>query len=246
MKQLTLGADIEFMLRAIGESNLFVPACGLFGGTKDAPLPFPNMPDGFMYQEDGAALEVNIPICQTIDEFIQAVRTVRGLARNLARDRGLTIVDADTVDFGTRMRPDIHANAFAIGCNPDSDAYSVSEFRDRFNIESFGTKRFAGAHIHVGFDKALVTAREMVRKMDEFLYIKPLISQGERLKFYGYPGLYRDKPYGAEYRSLGPLWTSNISRKAPVIRGLMALSDWYDGVVYNAEKEENNAVKAVA
>ena len=241
MRSLTFGADIEYLLRTKDTGSPW-PACGLFGGTKTEPKQFPGMPEGFMYQEDGAALEVNIPICNSIPEFVQAVRRVRTAAAMLADNIGLMICDEDTLEYGDMLDPAIVPQAFEIGCLPDSDAYSAQDKRDRFDIAEFGRERFAGAHIHIGFEKSLIGVRDFVRQMDVCFYVNELISKGNRRKFYGQPGIYRDKPYGVEYRSLGPQWTSGLTGVSRLTRGLRELEAYYTSIATEVAADEAQAV----
>lgn len=94
--------------------------------------------------------------------------------------------------------------AHAIGCEPFINAYTdslsvPSPYQDNY--------RFAGGHIHIGYDKASLPPHMLIKLLDkELLPLDPNKDSPRRSKFYGAAGSYRDKPYGVEYRSLSNFW----------------------------------------
>lgn len=200
--ELTFGADIEFAVMKVDNPKINY-ATGYFGGTKEHPIQFPNQPQGYMYQEDGVMLELNIPICHSVEEFRESITHMKGLAEQLAKDRGFVLTKQQTVNLG-HLDPMEVPRAFLVGCSPDWDAYGPFE-RPPFQAQDMGIFRHAGGHIHVGYDVSECPQHLFIRAMD--WYLRAAVGQSQkvssqRVPFYGYEGLYRPKDYGVEYRTL--------------------------------------------
>lgn len=195
------------------ESKLqFLPITGLLGGTKQSPVP---MRPGnvnwkqYLMQEDGAAVEFNVPPATTSTSFGNSINTaVRELEAILKRKELLPLKDVRSVTLSKE-----HLEKFPslniIGCDPDICAYSGDQ-KPRI-IPDLGLNRGCGGHIHVGYDKELVPPQILAKLLDITLSLPTLKhdKQGWRRHVYGVPGLYRDKPYGVEYRPLSSFWIWN-------------------------------------
>lgn len=221
---VTLGADPEMFVRNIPGSqlhkgfrdkgNVIVPVCGLVGGTKETPIQFPlAQVAGYKYQEDNVTFEVNIPPCDSVAAFSAAIRRVRELSEGLLAIKGLKPDYArSAVRFGAK---DLQSEqAMTIGCDPDMCAYGGEDdspiSREPFDIKQLGTWRFAGGHVHFGYDvEGLGIPHHVVARLIDACVYLPLINQDKqktRRQFYGLAGLYRPKPYGIEYRTMSNFW----------------------------------------
>lgn len=248
MKGLTFGADVEFFIQH-PDYMYCQPACGLFGGTKEEPIQFPDEREGFMYQEDGCALELNVPIATSVSEFGENIKRMVQLGHALVESKikkatlneGTVIYyvreenhtnkkDVHLEYYGPPLSREKHPNAFVVGCSPDWDAYLLAE-RPLLQIEELGNQRYSGGHIHVGYDVSACPRELFIRCMDS--YLAPVMKDMalnisgcmDRFKFYGSPGVYRPKEYGVEYRSLGGTWP--ISHFKGVMAALTRMEkDW--------------------
>jgi hypothetical protein len=207
----TIGADPELFLINMdtGEST---PAYGLIGGTKEEPIPIPGMEAGYMMQEDGAALEFNIPPQVSSLAFYSCISvTYRTLRRLLESKRLLINANDNYIELSAKYLEDPRSKRF--GCLADTCAYHDTQNwieRTPFTPEQMGSKRYAGGHIHVGYNKDRMPAWVAARFLDCYLGLPSIghdnqIATGRR-ELYGLPGLYREKPYGIEYRTLSNQW----------------------------------------
>lgn len=227
MKGLTFGCDVEYFLKQQGVNNPQA-ACGWFGGTKQEPVQFPGEEKGFMYQEDGCTLELNTPVSTSAVEFKRRVKQMILLAHHLVEIKApsdhMLCLDSPTMYLnsssmsgrGRYIPRKKYPQAYVIGCDPDFDAYLMNQ-RPLMDIGELGDMRFAGGHIHVGYDVAACPRELFVRCMDAYLapIHKKLYDMGDyaanlRFNFYGYPGIFRPKEYGVEYRSLNSMWTTKL------------------------------------
>jgi hypothetical protein len=212
---VTVGADPEVFVRDARGS--YLPIYGQVGGTKENPTRFSPpavyVQEGthncFAYQEDGAALEFNIPPSYSGGYFQYYITSaVDWLNANLLTRKRLVIDYRPEIDLQPRFLE--HPLSQQIGCLHDHYAWDESLAgagyrRKPFTAAAFGTKRFAGFHIHLAYDHSAVPQHIMAKLMD--LYIgAPAVLHGDhqlgRREFYGRAGLYREKPYGIEYRTL--------------------------------------------
>lgn len=119
--------------------------------------------------------------------------------------------------------------AKVFGCDPDMCAYDGPGAKRPPPPIDFGNTRFAGGHIHLGgefncppFVSALFA--------DVFIGL-PLCRIGmlttkERGIWYGKPGIYREKPYGIEYRTPGNMWALDGACRNYVGTLMHSLSDY--------------------
>lgn len=220
--QPTVGADPEIFL--IDRASLqHVPAYGLFGGTKTKPVNMvfdastgyndryavPPDTNKFFYQEDGAALEFNIPPAMYPSHFTYYLReALKWIGRNLLGRHQLMPSFKAEMELAPKFleMPAAHV----IGCVEDhyawdDDLAGRGYRRQAFTTKNFGTKRFAGFHIHVGYNHAEIPHHIAARFLDLYLGVPGLLregKQGDRRLYYGKAGVYRPKDYGIEYRTL--------------------------------------------
>lgn len=211
-----VGHDAEFFLQTAipGTIPAVVPACGLIGGTKEKPLLLENSSYGTTVQEDGVALELGMTPINCWDFINTANNSMREARQWVYNKTTLDLNYASTHAFSKEeLAP--HKQAFVMGCLPDRDAYERGVPRTPFELEMFGTRRFTGGHVHFSYEcdgtginhhtKSGTPTWAVVQMLDAlalfFWYYYGVDYQQNRAKFYGLPGLYRNKPYGVEYRS---------------------------------------------
>lgn len=206
-----IGADPEVFVFRDGK---IVPVCGLVGGTKDNPIKVDiaqnkkGMIGSYAYQEDNVAFEFNIPACSRGADFVDAIRRMRQWMSNFLAEKGLEWRNKAAQKFTANALD--HPLAQVIGCNPDMWAYKqgVGYERQAFNIKQLGNYRYCGGHIHLGYDRKAIPPNIMAQLVDLLITIPHLRfdKQGPRRQFYGLPGVYREKPYGIEYRTFSNFW----------------------------------------
>lgn len=207
--KVTFGADPEFFVRERATGTI-IPACGLFGGDKGSPIILSG--DGG-YLEDGVTIEINVAPQGTISVLRERILGLKSLWEQ--RFPGFELVTEASTDF-TRATLRKHPQAMAIGCNADLCAWGI---RRAPQISDFGTRRFAGGHIHVGLDPwpQGIDPAFVIRWLDVFALFPTLRENTvsvERFEHYGRPGLYRTTSYGVEWRSPDPYWVANRSAVA--------------------------------
>src|SRR6185312_10610088 len=207
---VSLGADPEFFVRSAEDKQVY-PVCGLIGGTKEEPIYWGTKGNngGYAYQEDGCSFEFNIPAAPTYDHMDAYMKQAAKYSISLLASKRLTPHISASFSFKKDQLTDQRANV--LGCSPDLDAYGSNDgatVRKTLDIAQFGTTRFAGGHLHVGYNKAKVPSHAMARLLDVLVALPSLLrdKQGARRQYYGLPGLFRDKTYGIEYRTLSNYW----------------------------------------
>lgn len=197
IENVTIGSDPELFL--IDSSGNAVSSEGLIGGDKESPRQLSDK--GHAVQEDNVMVEFNIPPVIDEDSF------VRELDFCLSEIDKLTEYDLDIVsskEFSKEQLSTPQAEMF--GCSPDFTVWNGS-MNDTPTPPEF--LRFAGGHIHVGFDEPDIrTCDELVKALDLFLGVPAVIMDDDtrRKEFYGSAGRFRDTSYGVEYRTLSNFW----------------------------------------
>ena len=189
-----------------------IPICGLIGGTKEEPILIPGAKDGYLMQEDGTALEFNVPPVNNGIVFAQNVQYALTKLHTFLFKLNLVILPTSTAVFSKQIL-ESYPQAMRLGCSPDYDAYKVAP-RKSFQIDNLEEFRFAGGHIHMSFtNKEKMPNEFIIRLMDIYLGLPTLgiDKQGIRRKFYGQAGLFRPTKYpdattGVEYRTLSNFW----------------------------------------
>lgn len=201
-----VGADPELFLRD-QQGNLRA-SCGLFGGTKDKPLPFGSK--GFALQEDNVALEFNIPPAYNAEMFDKHFEIALAELRQRSGKLGLSLAFEASAVFPSEELKSPGARVF--GCDPDWNAW----FRDWNPMPRSKEKalRSCGGHVHVGCRNFNEEQRvQTVRWMDVLLGVPSLFidKDSRRRELYGNAGALRMKPYGVEYRTLSNFWVADSS-----------------------------------
>lgn len=213
---LAVGADVENFL--IDKDGKPVPCIELIGGTKEAPIPLKELGEGFAVQEDNVLLEYNIPPARTRAIFVYNIMRIQEELRRRVAEKGLIMVPSASMHF-TEAQLD-HPQARRFGCEPDFNVWErrVNDSPKSDSVEA-ATLRTAGGHVHVSFNvngeppkfpEHITEMETVVMGMDVFIGIPSVIldKDKERRKLYGKAGAHRRKPYGIEWRTSSPWWTS--------------------------------------
>ena len=208
---VTIGTDPELFLRDTRTGGV-VPVCGLIGGEKGAPI---DLGDGFGVQEDNVMLEFNTPPTSDVYQFIDYVQSGINRCLDLVRTRNEHLEfdsEHERLFTGQQLQ---HRNAQMFGCSADFDAYKQGmayptvEPSQLVAEELDGQWRFAGGHVHIGYENPLNVPHFVVSSFaDVFLGLPSvgLDKQPMRRGLYGQPGRYRPTSYGIEYRVLSNFW----------------------------------------
>lgn len=198
-----VGCDPELFLK--DANGNWKASCGLFGGSKENPLPFG--PKGFALQEDNVALEFNIPPAWNADMFDSNLEFALTELNTRANALGLGLsINASAVFPPEELA---HPKAQVFGCDPDFNAWDETE-NNRPTSEN-KLLRSCGGHVHVGVKKYdYVQKIELIRLLDVLLGIPSLYldEDTQRRELYGKAGAFRNKQYGVEYRSLSNFWVA--------------------------------------
>lgn len=207
---VTVGADPELFLSDT-RTGSFYPACGLFGGTKDEPLASEG--GAILYHEDNVTLELGWGESKTLPAFLRRVLTAQNVVQTLIREKCpeyVSVCPAPSALFSDLSNV---RGADEFGCSPDYDAYAQGAQCKSFTSRRFkrdeGDWRFAGGHIHIGYDKDQGVPEYVAAMLCDVYLTLPTLSvdpQGLRRRYYGRPGRYRPKPYGLEYRTPSSYW----------------------------------------
>lgn len=199
MKNIKIGADPELFLERDGE---IISAEGMIGGTKENPRPISR--EGHAVQEDNVMVEFNIPACNTKEDFIFNINFVKGYLDTLANMKGCKLNFEPSAELDVKYLLTDQAQEF--GCEPDWNVYLEEE---NYPVESQGTLRCCGGHIHVGYENPSEEKTALIAKaMDMILGLESLSldTDTRRRELYGSAGSFRFKPYGMEYRTLSNFW----------------------------------------
>jgi len=230
-----VGADPELFVA--DENNEVVPICGHVGGDKENPIIVTNKIEAlyptlhraeanligdYAIQEDNVMLEFNIPACGDLSSFSSAIDKMKEYLNSaVLKNKGLHMwLDSPEHVFKTEVL-DKYPQAYTIGCLPDCNAYADGDENDDNRFErppfdglTFGPRRFCGGHLHVQYNHFNVPRHIFAQFMDCVASL-PFLGfdkqRGRRL-FYGMPGIYRNKPYGIEYRTLSNFWLNDRFR----------------------------------
>lgn len=198
---IPIGADPELLLQ--NKTGDFIASCGLFGGTKDNPLP---LTKDIAIQEDNVAIEYNIkPTFRAAGWLSQHTEAI-DLIQKLANNHGLSISPATSASFKTENLGD--SRAWIFGCDPDYNVWSCQTNPRPFSEDE--NLRCVGGHIHIGIGTGYSNKRKIILgRLCDLLIGVPLATYDKDLKrksLYGKAGAIRFKPYGIEYRTPSSIW----------------------------------------
>jgi hypothetical protein len=227
MNQVLIGADPECFLQKVATNKEGIrhwehlPAFGLFGGDKEKPNKMKDLPEGYAYLEDNAALEFNIPPQPTAELFCDAIDTAKGYLRNnLLVPKAYEWSHENTIKLTPKYQKDPRGQR--VGCSPDHDAYlNEGAQREPFTGDSLGNQRYAGGHIHLAYNVGVIPPFVAARFLDIYLTLPwmDFDRQLNRRPVYGKAGLFRPKSYGVEYRTPSNWWVFQPPRVQEVYAG---------------------------
>lgn len=195
---MRLGADPE-IFAVNPQTGKYISVLGKIGGTKDKPIPVPELGNGFTLQEDNVAVELGIPPAASATEYYEHLKKCMDAALDRLKGLSFSMESAAIFDSDELQHP----GAFVFGCEPDFNAWSgdtnPSPCADNPNLRS------AGGHVHV---ETNLDKRAVIKAMDFMLGVPSVIMDEGHLRktLYGKMGAYRPKPYGVEYRTLSNFW----------------------------------------
>jgi hypothetical protein len=207
---ISIGADPEFFLADL--KGNFISSIGKIGGEKGKGVKIGGgLSQHFTWLEDNVAVELNFPQTQGAYDFYHRIVGLWPYVTAMLSKKGLVPKVVPTAKFLKSELMDERAHVF--GCEPDFDAYehNVKEQKPipRACPTPHDNIRYAGGHIHLGFDnKHGIPAHAVAMLCDMYVGLPSLRhdDQGLRRHVYGKAGLYRKKPYGIEYRTMSNWW----------------------------------------
>lgn len=205
-----IGSDPEFFL--VDKEGNPVPSFLFIEGSKHDPQV---MEPGFSVLRDNLLAEGNIPPVDNKEEFIDNMKTLKRIINILASSGDAKITYADIMKYHPMWINTPDGQEF--GCSMYMNAWTGKEVQTPM-LE--GDTRSAGMHIHISYDivdkncgiNKTEFNRLIAKAMDYFVGIPSdqIFYSGERRKFYGALGSYRNTNYGGvEYRSLGGFFTQD-------------------------------------
>lgn len=219
---VSIGADPEFFVKRGTE---FISGHIFPCGSKDKPR---RTGHGFV-QNDGLALELNIPPAKAEAEFVLNFRGVlNDLAEIIAHwdaKREVYLVAEPVAIFSKDMMDRVPQENKTLGCNPDYNAYTLNA-NDTPNADGVMYRTGAG-HLHIGWTKDaegidhFEKCAKLVRQLDYTVGLKTLLFDPEprRRALYGKAGAFRPKPYGLEYRVPSNAWCASEDIARTMFRG---------------------------
>lgn len=195
-----IGADPEIFV--VDGAGMVIPAWTFL------PKKNPRSKDFYDLYWDGWQAEFQTPARACLAFFADEVRAqLKKLW--IALPKGAKLSIANVVPVETDGVPDEYV---ALGCAPSLNAY------DEVSHATFSGQevpvRFAGGHIHFGFDTAHYNpagVKAAVKMMDRIAGLSAVclareLDRPERRRIYGRAGEYRRPKHGLEYRVLSNFW----------------------------------------
>jgi len=184
----TIGADPEFF------------------DIKPCPVGFRETIGDIKIKQDGVCYEAEIPPCKDVVEFVGEVSKLSYFIKHEKFFTSPAYFFTDEELY--------HKSYWEVGCSP---FFVVGKGKVK-PVPYSDHNRFAGGHIHLGYDRSLVDDQVVVMILDKILYDLDPGRNPLRDRFYGQRMAFRPKPYGIEYRSLSSMW---INDPEWIIDGLM-------------------------
>lgn len=229
-RNITIGADPE--LFAYDEKKgMFVSVHDILPGTKGSPC---LVPRGAV-QVDGVSAEFNINPASTEAVFLKSLSVVQKVMTSIIKSKNpdIILLAQPTAHFHPEYWGMLPADALALGCEPDYNAYTKQANPKPETDKPFRT---GSGHIHIGYDGCDNNAPDyvdntcdLVKELDFVLYRQSLKwdKDEERMELYGQPGAFRFKPYGLEYRVLSNRWLASEKTSSFVFRAAKAVTSMF-------------------
>lgn len=248
---ITFGSDPELHLYGVRE-NRMVSALRVLGVDKKTPI---ELEGGARMYADNALIEASMPPEDSVNGMVLRMRdTLTKMSDRIGPSYGLSAHSSEFYDQqeleDARLLPvhqpteeDKQRGHWAVGCNPNWDAYRRKENEIRKFTDTMRTGSF---HIHLGHEMfagelhANPKPKEiLVKVLDIYLGCASVIfdrdpTAAARRRYYGRAGEFRSTPYGIEYRVLG-----NWSLRSPITTRLcFELAEYSVGVVVSGSGQE--------
>lgn len=208
---MKIGIDPEFFIT--DESSRAVNAVRILPGKSINPL----KKNGINFYHDNVLAEFSFPPASTEMEFLEKTSEALRILRNL-----VSPYNVSTQAYAEFDKEEMkHGDAREIGCNPDYDAYTLTQNDLPAQFFAKTNCRSAGGHFHIGGTKTDAVCHPFMKPifvfmLDLFVGIPSVVMDNNvyafrRRKLFGQAGCHRDKPYGLEYRVLSPFWLRSPS-----------------------------------
>lgn len=184
-------------------------------GTKTEPTV---LEVGFNCHPDSCGVEFTTPPAGSAAEFADAIEHGIGLVSEYF---GMEFVCANRYDIAPvldalmAVAPDVAKTILARGCDPDWWVPAPGEMGVlRPRPEDTHTMMELGGHLHIDVPKVMRYYLESVVSMLSCVLDEHHTPYEH--SWYRIPGVYRPKPYGLEYRSLGAEWAASHSKRLAI------------------------------
>jgi hypothetical protein len=236
----TIGADVEVFLRD-KISDEIVSAEGIIRGTKEEPFRF--MKDNHHYATslDNVMAEFCIPHAKTSEEFRIGIETALNYIHNtIPGNLSILAFPSAKVDGKWLETP----NAQLFGCEPDFNAWYNGMQNDKPQAAD-GNLRSCGGHIHIGYEGVSPEVNiALMKAMDIFVGLPSVLQEpdNERKTLYGKAGAFRNKVYGAEYRTVSNYYINSKELTNWAFENTMCAIDFVNGQ-NGINDEEGQAIR---
>lgn len=237
----TIGADIEVFLKD-KETGVIVSAEGIIRGTKYEPYRFKDGNPFFATSLDNVMAEFCIPPAQSPEDFTNNIQEALAFIES-SIPKNLTIFAYPSALIDPKFLQTENAKLF--GCEPDYNAWLIGQQNERPEAAN-SNLRSCGGHIHIGYDKSnFLTNLNLIRAMDLFVGLPSILQEpdNQRKTLYGKAGAYREKSYGAEYRTVSNYYVSSPNLMNWVFNNTQAAIAFVNSG-YELQKEEIEGIQA--
>jgi len=215
--KFSIGSDPEvFLKKVIDGIPEYFPAVAVITGDKYDPTPVGDKGRNILV--DNVMLEFNSIPTLNMKDFVNEHVTFLDYLRGEMSKKQCTISTKAFVEFHPRFLNNKSAKTF--GCEPDFNAYTLSENPVPKAEVNYRT---AAGHIHIGYDNpSKKKSVELIKLLDLILGVESVLLDQDRHRrvMYGKAGAYRKKPFGFEYRVLSNYWIFNEDYLRKVYKGV--------------------------
>lgn len=200
--KITLGSDPELSIVEVS-SDMVVSAIPLLKNDKHCPAIVEGKNGPMKIYADNVLVESAFPPVNSTGGLLKALKEVFQATQNiLGKKYKLKPIPAHVYD-ASQLKEE---SAWAIGCNPSYDAYTLQANQPDGFSDGLRTGSF---HIHIGSAKSseFNSRLNMVKLLDAIVGTSSIIlstdnSSPKRRALYGQAGEHRPTPYGVEWRVL--------------------------------------------
>ena len=215
---MKIGIDPEFFI--LDELSRPINAIRVLPSNNQNPL----KKNGINFYHDNVLAEFNFQPVNSELEFTERIGNAIAILKNIVNPYNISTQAYGEFDKNELSFP----NSKEIGCNPDYDAYTLTQNDVPRNFFTRTPCRSAGGHIHIGGTQGDAVCHPFLKPifvfmLDLFVCIPSVMIDNsalsyQRRKMFGKAGCHRDKPYGIEYRVLSPFWLRSPSTALLIYR----------------------------